>query len=71
MLISNRPSLYYEILLSLEKKGESFFLLNPEPFQERNDGATEHAFQEHFPIFLIGPAHIEVFLGFRRFSIGS
>jgi hypothetical protein len=43
MLISNRPSLYYEIPLSLEKKSPLFFSPKFDPFQDRNDGAIEDA----------------------------
>jgi hypothetical protein len=43
MLISNRPSLYYETLLSLEKKSQWFLSLKFDPFQDRNNGAIEDA----------------------------
>jgi len=43
MLISNRPSLYYEILLSLEKESQLFFSPKFDPFQDRNDEAIEDA----------------------------
>ncbi len=40
-LISNRPSLYYEILIPLGKGSQRFFHPEVEPLVDRHDGAVE------------------------------
>jgi len=71
VLISNRPSLYYEILLWLEKKKEWFFSPEFDPFQDRNGQVIADAIPGHLPIFPIASTSNKSLPGFRAISRGS